>query len=195
MWLGTCTPLPGVGEQVPRRDQHHGEEEEREEDAGAPVDQLLGHAHASTARPRCGNSPRGRFWMKRMMKTRIRILPSTAPATGLEELVRDAEREGRRERPPEVPRAAEHHHEERVDDVALPEVRRDVVDLAERHAREPGDPRARARRSARRPAPVRMPISAAIARFCVTARICSPSGVRLSSVSRPAKTTSAKMMM
>ena len=42
---------------------------------------------------------------------------------------------------------------------------------------------------------VRMPISAAIARFCVTARICSPSGVRLSSMSSPAKTDSAKMMM
>ena len=36
--------------------------------------------HASTARPFSANRPRGRFWMKRMMKTSTRILPSTAPA-------------------------------------------------------------------------------------------------------------------
>ena len=36
--------------------------------------------HASTARPFKANSPRGRFWMNRMMSTRMAILPSTAPA-------------------------------------------------------------------------------------------------------------------
>ena len=36
----------------------------------------------SAARPRCGKSPRGRFWMNRMMKTSTRILASTAPAQG-----------------------------------------------------------------------------------------------------------------
>ena len=58
---------------------------------------------------------------------------------GLEELVGDPEREGRREGAPEVAGAAEDDDEERVDDVALPEVRRDVVDLAERDPGEPGD--------------------------------------------------------
>jgi len=39
---------------------------------------------------------------------------------------------------------------------------------------------------------VRMPITEAIRRFCVTARICSPKGVkRMASISA-AKTTSAK---
>src|SRR4029077_7770496 len=44
-------------------------------------------AHASTARPLSANSPRGRFWMKRMMSTRIAILPSTAPAKGSRNLL------------------------------------------------------------------------------------------------------------
>src|SRR5688572_6704261 len=48
---------------------------------------------------------------------------------GLEELVGDPEREGGGEGAPEVAGAAEHNDEERVDDVALPEVRRHVVDL------------------------------------------------------------------
>src|SRR6516164_10859080 len=43
--------------------------------------------HASTARPLSANMPRGRFWMNRMMSTRIAILPSTAPATGSRNLL------------------------------------------------------------------------------------------------------------
>ncbi|MCY1176774.1 hypothetical protein D9M73_170580 [compost metagenome] len=38
---------------------------------------------------------------------------------------------------------AEHHHQERVDDVALAEVRADVADLAQGHATEAGDARAK----------------------------------------------------
>src|SRR6516165_10315121 len=38
--------------------------------------------HASAARPLKANMPRGRFWMNRMIRTRIVILPSTAPALG-----------------------------------------------------------------------------------------------------------------
>src|SRR5215472_3234678 len=43
--------------------------------------------HASTARPFKANSPRGRFWMKRIMSTRMAILPSTAPAYGSRNLL------------------------------------------------------------------------------------------------------------
>src|SRR6201999_2430468 len=43
--------------------------------------------HASTARPLRANSPRGRFWMNRMMNTRMAILPSTAPAKGSRNLL------------------------------------------------------------------------------------------------------------
>src|SRR5215469_9062882 len=43
--------------------------------------------HASTARPLSANSPRGRFWMNRMMSTRMAILPSTAPANGSRNLL------------------------------------------------------------------------------------------------------------
>ena len=44
-------------------------------------------AHASTARPLSANSPRGRFWMNRMISTRMAILPRTAPATGSRNLL------------------------------------------------------------------------------------------------------------
>src|SRR5947207_14799791 len=77
-----------------RRARRHHEVEQRNENADrrqggqkgkrAAVeraqDEVFGHA--STARPFKANSPRGRFWMKRMIKTRIAILPSTAPAYG-----------------------------------------------------------------------------------------------------------------
>src|SRR6516165_2202924 len=43
--------------------------------------------HASTARPLSANMPRGRFWMKRMMRTRTAILPRTAPAYGSRNLL------------------------------------------------------------------------------------------------------------
>src|SRR5689334_19357432 len=43
--------------------------------------------HASTARPFKANNPRGRFWMNRMISTRIAILPSTAPAYGSRNLL------------------------------------------------------------------------------------------------------------
>ena len=74
-----------------------------------------------------------------MMSTRIAILPSTAPAIGLEELVGDAEREGADQRAPEIADAAEHHDHEAVDDVALAEVGADVVDLRQRDAGDAGD--------------------------------------------------------
>src|SRR5262249_33861033 len=43
--------------------------------------------HASTARPFRANNPRGRFWMNKMIRTSIAILPSTAPAEGSRNLL------------------------------------------------------------------------------------------------------------
>src|SRR6266480_1680507 len=82
-----------------RRARRHHEVEQRNENADRrqggqkgkraagerAQDEVFGHA--STARPFKANSPRGRFWMKRMIKTRIAILPSTAPAYGSRNLL------------------------------------------------------------------------------------------------------------
>ena len=104
------------------------------------------HQCCSAARPVCGNSPRGRRWMKRMSATSTTILASTAPGVRLEQLVDDAHRHAADERAPQVADAAEDHDHERVDDVGLSEVRADVGQLAERDAGDAGDARAEAER-------------------------------------------------
>src|SRR6185312_5900142 len=74
--------------QIEQRHQHRECAERAEKDHRAavePADQR--RHHASTARPLSANNPRGRFWMNRMMKTRIAILPSTAPAKGSRNLL------------------------------------------------------------------------------------------------------------
>src|SRR5437660_1456070 len=58
---------------------------------------------------------------------------------GLEQLVREAEDERGIHGARELADAAEHHHQERVDDVALAEIRADVAELRERAAGEAGD--------------------------------------------------------
>src|SRR5262249_47097765 len=71
-----------------RHDQADGSDDD-EEDRGTAIeraDQHVGH-HASTARPFSANRPRGRFWMNRMISTRMAILPRTAPATGSRNLL------------------------------------------------------------------------------------------------------------
>src|SRR5947209_2925518 len=74
-----------------RQCEHRHEDRDRDKqeygDAGAPVDENEERAHASTALPLSANRPRGRFWIKRMMKTRSAILPSTAPANGSRNLL------------------------------------------------------------------------------------------------------------
>ena len=112
--------------------------------------------------------------MKRMMKHEDDDLAEHRAGIGLEELVGDAERQRADQRAPEIADAAEHHDHEAVDDVALAEIGRDVVDLAERHAGDAGDARAERRRSCASTHGVRMPIDEAMRRFCVTARICRP---------------------
>src|SRR5690606_8356256 len=61
-----------------------------EEDARVPIERARERRrnhHASTALPFGANRPRGRSWMKRMIRTRIRIFPSTAPAKGSRNLL------------------------------------------------------------------------------------------------------------
>src|SRR5215831_6300744 len=60
----------------------------------------------------------------------------------LEELVGDAERERADQRSPQIADAAEHHHHEAVDDVALAEIGADIVDLRQRDAGEARNSRA-----------------------------------------------------
>src|SRR5580658_6381277 len=50
----------------------------------------------------------------------------------LEELIDDAERVAAQFSAPQITDATEHHHHERVDDIALAEVRADVGELAQR---------------------------------------------------------------
>src|SRR5262249_37608634 len=89
-----------IGRDVERRRRRHRQIENRnddregreqhQEDARAAVDdagQRKGAHHASTALPLSANMPRGRFWMNRMMRTRMAILPSTAPAYGSRNLL------------------------------------------------------------------------------------------------------------
>ncbi len=91
------------------------------------------------------------------------------------------------QRAPEIADAAEHHDHEAVDDVALAQVGRDVVDLAQRHAGEAGNARAEAEGHGVDEG-VRMPMADAMRRFCVTARIWRPSGVRFSTSCRTMNT-------
>src|SRR6185369_15786779 len=76
-------------QQVRQRDQHAEPGDHHDEDGGAAVQRTRQdmRRHASTARPLSANRPRGRFWMNRMISTRMAILPSTAPATGSRNLL------------------------------------------------------------------------------------------------------------
>src|SRR6202158_4652005 len=71
-------------QQVRQRDQYAERGNHDQEYGRAAVQRAREHVrhHACTARPSNANRPRGRFWMNRMMRTRMAILPSTAPATG-----------------------------------------------------------------------------------------------------------------
>ena len=88
----------------------------------------------------------------------------------LEQLVDHAQAQRRRDRAGELADAAEHHDHERVDDVALPELRADVAELRERDAAQTRDARAEAEHPACRRARCGMPQQAAMPRFWVTAR-------------------------
>src|SRR6266487_5699525 len=68
-----------------RHQDRNGPEQQQEQESTAI--ERAGERHASTARPLRANRPRGRFWMNRMMSTRIAILPSTAPANGSRNLL------------------------------------------------------------------------------------------------------------
>ena len=61
----------------------------------------------------------------------------------LKKLVGDAKGEGGNQRAPEVAHTAEYHHHEAVDDVILPEIGRDIVDLAQCNPGNASDARAK----------------------------------------------------
>ena len=68
--------------QIEHRHQNADDGQDDEEDDGATIERARDEPgdHASTALPFKANSPRGRFWMNRMISTRMAILASTAPA-------------------------------------------------------------------------------------------------------------------
>ena len=117
--------------------------------------------------------PRGRFWMKRMIRTRNRNLAKNRAGKRLQELVRHAEDHGAEHGTPKITDAAKHDNHEGIDDVVLAEVRADIVDLREGYAckARDSDPSPNVRASTR---DVAMPMAAAMRRFCVTARISRP---------------------
>src|SRR4029077_16612766 len=68
--------------QIEQRHQNADDGQGDEEGDGAAIERASDEAgyHAATALPFKANSPRGRFWMNRMISTRMAILASTAPA-------------------------------------------------------------------------------------------------------------------
>ena len=56
------------------------------------------------------------------------------PHLRLKNFVEDPKAKGRRHAPRQLSDAAEHHHQERVDNVTLAQFRPDVAQLGERHA-------------------------------------------------------------
>src|SRR5262249_16138428 len=76
-------------QQVERRHQDGERREHDEERDRAAIERARDESrdHASTARPLRAKRPRGRFWMNRMISTRMAILPSTAPANGSRNLL------------------------------------------------------------------------------------------------------------
>src|SRR5215472_16640709 len=75
--------------EIEDRHQERGSRDHDQKNRGAAIERADEEvrAHASTALPLSANRPRGRFWMNRMMNTRMAILPSTAPATGSRNLL------------------------------------------------------------------------------------------------------------
>src|SRR5689334_16086876 len=71
-------------------------------------------------------------------------LAENGAGKGLEELVGDAEGERCDERSPQIADAAEDNDHEAVDDIGLPEIRADIIDLAERDAGNAGNAGAQA---------------------------------------------------
>ena len=134
----------------------------------------------SAARPLSANRPRGRRWMNRMIDHQHDDLAEHRAGDRLQELVDDAEASARRPAcPSRLPTPPNTTTMKAVDDVDRAEIGADIADLATAPRRPCRRSRSRARRSARRSRAVRMPIAAAMSRFCVTARMCSPKLVRL----------------
>ncbi len=133
--------------------------------------------------------PCGRFWMNNTISTSTAIFASAAPQNGSISLADETQAEAADHRSRQLADAAQHHGHERIDDVALPEIRADVADLRERAAAESRNARAE-RERIRMTRAVFTPTQAAMRRFCVTARTNRPRRVFVSTPQAIATTTS-----
>ena len=91
--------------------------------------------HASALRPLSAKIPCGRFWMKIDDQHQHHDLGQHRTRESFEQLVQHAQPERGIDGAGQLADAAEHHHHERVDDVALAQVGADIADL--RQARSP----------------------------------------------------------
>ena len=125
-----------VGRRRQRQDRHQDRRrrENGDEDDAEPVEL---RAHASTARPRSAKSPLRSPLDEEDDDDQQHDLALDRADQRLEQLVGEADHQRAKRRAPQVADAAEHDDHEAVDDVALAEIGRDVVDLRKR---DPGDP-------------------------------------------------------
>src|SRR4029077_15698678 len=174
-----------IWRQIKRRTRRHHEVEQRNENADcrqggqkgerAAVERSQDEVsdHASTARPFKANSPRGRFWIKRMISTRIAILASTAPAYGSRNLLAIPSVNAPTSMPhrlPTPPNTTTMNESMMYD---CPRLGPTFVNWLRTTPAIPAppDPSPKVMASTHS---VRMPIASAIVRFCETARMSRP---------------------
>src|SRR6185312_1161340 len=159
-------------QQIRQRDQRAKRGDDDHEQRRAAIQRAREHVrhHASTARPLSANSPRGRFCMNTMIRTRMAILPSTAPATGSRNLLAMPSVKAPTSVPHRLPTPP---NTTTMKESMMEFCPRLGLTLSICHSATPAmpaiaEPRPKVRASTRE---VAIPIEAAMRRFCVTARI------------------------
>src|SRR5690606_34335771 len=176
---------------VERRALRHGEVR-----LGAAVvtEQSCGQHHASAARPFCGKSPRGRFWMNTIRNRSTRIFATTAPTAGSSSLLTTPSERPLTSVPQRLPTPPNTTTMKESTMYACPRFGPTFVSCDSATPATPAMPAPRPNVSASIRA-VLMPIVFAIARFCVTARISRPSRVRFRTSKSSANTSRLKTRM
>lgn len=92
------------------------------------------------------NSPLGTFLDKQDNQDQNQDLTQHGSHLRFKDFVKDAKTKRRRHAARQLTNAAEHHHEEGVDNVATAQLGPDVTELRQRDAAQPRDPRTEAKR-------------------------------------------------